>query len=934
MSKNPFETIYRSAPEAIPDDADILKKTALDEKSSFEEVSQAIDTLIFIMEQGENMEYEVGEDPAEKTLKEIYASRKEYFLRLKISKALALPLENMDIGYKKALLERDGINLDNHSDKQIEKTFLNFIYENYEFCRWCERSFYKTAVKEKGYDAYGFGTYQDDELSGEAPRTERIKLENSVFAKLCNGYGVKYVSDDSIQVFRADPTFEADQKRRRETYGQSQEGDIHFYATHLQRNFAKHSYLQSLHYICGLGLLNEQRVTEVLAKHALHIPEELLDGSNTFAEREHYTQEHKVEVSQLISALEDKNVASDILSLMQGIEQAMIDEAKEKYFGYKSFNTDQLDFFLSFYYQSPLHTHPPHHTFFYYAYMRKFLPETLVDEFEKKFQIEIPAIISNIELYDDFLNVSEGTLFQTFGRLDREAIDWLRERLIELANSIQSVLPKAEYIPIKEFFIENSLPEERLTDEFIANYSSLMSLPIRAEVEKKFGVSLANFDARTQIQLLHFLSTLSEGEVGSYASIINNSDDAQRKKDLINLFVCLEFDETNFLAAENIKEVVWTPEVADIVVPKLASLVSTADALKNFLEQSFKSKFDTKSLAILRTRLIEKAFFLLQDTALKTRELFSFQAKLMSLRPLPYITEGNLDEYDRQREEYESLYEKALQNISKTFQEEDDGLTMLLQALITLKESGVDFSLEDVNDNKITMERGEDLAEDVFLMRKLYLESMAGYPAEIQDELLENFDANVMDKNSSFSVLRYKKKVAGFACFTEKVPNQKIVSAVTLDPRFQKAYIGEALIKQSFDREAKENILGADCVAQKSVSSRYIENGFIGVRAWDDRGDLILDIVRDDRRNERYFSTKALSSEEIVRLSPLGKIDSARIEVVADPKEHSFALCNQGFVLTRYFKDAATKKWYLVYEPMPTPKTATEKIPEEALAEV
>jgi hypothetical protein len=175
----------------------------------------------------------------------------------------------------------------------------------------------------------------------------------------------------------------------------------------------------------------------------------------------------------------------------------------------------------------------------------------------------------------------------------------------------------------------------------------------------------------------------------------------------------------------------------------------------------------------------------------------------------------------------------------------------------------------------------------------------------------------MQDEKSRFTTLRHKGKIVGSLCFTETAPGQKYVSAVTLDPRFQKAFIGEAMIDEAFKQEAAQNILGADCVAQKSVSARYIEQGFIGVRSWDDKGDLILDIVRDDRRNERYFKTKAMTQEEIVKLAPLGKIGSAKVEVVSNPQEHSFARCNEGFVLTRYFKDTQTKKWYLVYEPMP-----------------
>ena len=252
----------------------------------------------------------------------------------------------------------------------------------------------------------------------------------------------------------------------------------------------------------------------------------------------------------------------------------------------------------------------------------------------------------------------------------------------------------------------------------------------------------------------------------------------------------------------------------------------------------------------------------------------------------------------------------------------------------TIREAGHEVSMEDFQNSEFKNMAGSELSkQDVILMRSLYAKSMQDYPETTKEKLLADFDQHIRDEKSAFSLIRYKGEIAGFMCFTETKPGQKYVTAVTLDPRFQKAYIGEAMIDKAFTREAENNILGADCVARKSVSARYIENGFIGVRSWDDNGDLVLDIVRDDRRNEQYFQTKKMSQTEIVKFAPLGSIGTAKIEIVANPKEHAFALCNEGFVLTRYFKDKSTGKWYLVYESKPTApyRNETRAAEEEAL---
>jgi hypothetical protein len=360
------------------------------------------------------------------------------------------------------------------------------------------------------------------------------------------------------------------------------------------------------------------------------------------------------------------------------------------------------------------------------------------------------------------------------------------------------------------------------------------------------------------------------------------------------------------------------------------------DGLRTFISSTYGENINRDILT-----LGAKAPELARTTFAKYHEILSgIDAIDQSLRQLNTIT--NLDTQSRE-ETIRSIREKLLRrakqvlsevssivsqskkvssktilSLSEALHESQSDIELFKATFKTLKEHETEITLDDFQENTVASESSSEIiAEDAAHTRALYADSMRGYPAETKERLLAEFDSHMQDEKSRFTTLRHKGKIVGSLCFTETAPGQKYVSAVTLDPRFQKAFIGEAMIDEAFKQEAAQNILGADCVAQKSVSARYIEQGFIGVRSWDDKGDLILDIVRDDRRNERYFKTKAMTQEEIVKLAPLGKIGSAKVEVVSNPQEHSFARCNEGFVLTRYFKDTQTKKWYLVYEPMP-----------------
>jgi hypothetical protein len=350
-----------------------------------------------------------------------------------------------------------------------------------------------------------------------------------------------------------------------------------------------------------------------------------------------------------------------------------------------------------------------------------------------------------------------------------------------------------------------------------------------------------------------------------------------------------------------------SPELATVTFQKFGEVLSAADDAKSLVQslalKAHESATDTDRIAAtIQSQLLRRAKALIEEITGVAK-----QSKMLS--------RGTIDQLATRLDAVRS------------------DILLFTTTFKTARDEGHEVSMNDFRDSEFSNFSGAELLAEVSRMRTLYADSMRGYPEVTKQKLLADFDQHTHDGKSTFSLLRYKGEIAGFLCFTEINPGQKYVSAVTLDPRFQKAYIGETMIDEAFAREAENNILGADCVAEKSVSARYIENGFIGVRSWNDKGDLIMDIVRDDRRNEKYFSTKSLSQEEIVRLAPLGSIGTAYIEVVTDPKEHSFARCNEGFILTRYFKHKNTGKWYLVYEPKPirVPENQESETREEAL---
>jgi ribosomal protein S18 acetylase RimI-like enzyme len=149
--------------------------------------------------------------------------------------------------------------------------------------------------------------------------------------------------------------------------------------------------------------------------------------------------------------------------------------------------------------------------------------------------------------------------------------------------------------------------------------------------------------------------------------------------------------------------------------------------------------------------------------------------------------------------------------LSEALHESQSDIELFKATFKTLKEHETEITLDDFQENTVASESSSEIiAEDAAHTRALYADSMRGYPAETKERLLAEFDSHMQDEKSRFTTLRHKGKIVGSLCFTETAPGQKYVSAVTLDPRFQKAFIGEAMIDEAFKQEAAQNILGAD----------------------------------------------------------------------------------------------------------------------------
>jgi hypothetical protein len=155
------------------------------------------------------------------------------------------------------------------------------------------------------------------------------------------------------------------------------------------------------------------------------------------------------------------------------------------------------------------------------------------------------------------------------------------------------------------------------------------------------------------------------------------------------------------------------------------------------------------------------------------------------------------------------------------------------------------------------------------------------------------------------------EKIQSFVIFKPQEDGTLYASGFNVAPESRGYRIGEAMLKESLDHEARSGVLKGECVASLPISSKYIETGWVATRVWDDRGELILDILRDDTSRAAYWG-KTHDQKTILHSEAPG----VTVVSAATQSEIPFqAYLQDGIVLSRLFTDPETSRAYAVFEP-------------------
>ena len=182
------------------------------------------------------------------------------------------------------------------------------------------------------------------------------------------------------------------------------------------------------------------------------------------------------------------------------------------------------------------------------------------------------------------------------------------------------------------------------------------------------------------------------------------------------------------------------------------------------------------------------------------------------------------------------------------------------------------------------------------------------------EALIEKFKAGFENTDRRLYTFSYKGTLISFIAFDAKGDRPTYASAFNVAPDARGYKIGEAMMDQALNEQAKENALAADCVATLPISAKYIESGFLGTHFYMDGTDPILDIVRNDSILQT-LTTRSLSPQEILTQTLMRPIQkNIEMYAAASQNEISFEPLSRGFVLTRYLVDKNTGRAHVVFE--------------------
>lgn len=385
--------------------------------------------------------------------------------------------------------------------------------------------------------------------------------------------------------------------------------------------------------------------------------------------------------------------------------------------------------------------------------------------------------------------------------LPEDNVQTVRQELLSYTKGLYESCHTKYTEPEVESYVDISKDEELMPFGDRSSNSENAALLLRhlhdpemfARLQKDLGVDLRAISLAAQIQLLQYLAASDTAEYEEFKNALGK--DTESNTLILNAFLANSEDPK--FSAEILK-LAKQGESGMAVLSKYKEITDVIDSLRNITDRTV-----ARNLIVRANRIIERF----------AKETEGEESKVM----------GELEQIRAENE----LFLATFKALPKEAREE------------ALREAK-DVRIEELHP-------GELSEEDTKRMELMYTHNYSDKKyANLLPLLLEKFRESLKDSSARFVIFRHKGIVRGFLRFTGRPDGSTYFGAFNVDPTYSGAAIGETMIDQAIEAEARTHVIYADCEANSRIGKKYLEHGFKKIREYELGGVPSWEIKRDD----------------------------------------------------------------------------------------
>jgi hypothetical protein len=412
----------------------------------------------------------------------------------------------------------------------------------------------------------------------------------------------------------------------------------------------------------------------------------------------------------------------------------------------------------------------------------------------------------------------------------------------------------------------------------VTDYNFIVGSPVRKYIENEFKIDLDLLDEKEKYYFLKLIKQKNQKDLEKVKEFTDKYKDSGFKS-FLSIDYGMDMGDKILKIGNTLDK-----ETAQKIFDKYAELVSQLDNVGNILAESYNKETNNN------------------EEILKIKEAILKKGKDLLVHFSDMISEGK-----------EISAEETIDHLQKI---EAEATTFFL-AFKTLKDEKQLPALENIKGISFSEKNATELsAKEKETIEKMYEENYKNNP-EFLKTLINLFEERVARPDTRFYTLEYGDKLRASIGFTPvEGKNAIYLHSVNVENALHGISIGNTMMEKAIDNEAGRAVIEADCAAYEKIGAKYIETGFVGTSQYSYEGFPAMSIVRDEKKNGEYWGKQMKGREgEIVDLILSGSLpENVLAESANEQKDISMDALSNGYVLTRYFRDKDSKKWYVVFE--------------------